>query len=147
MIADSFGVLQNPVRRLSHRSRDSFTFTRRFQDFSATGSRFNHFHFHREPLAPPFYPPLRQSKLVMSETTVEIEDETDRWRYTCPRGHTRWEPTNHHFWCATCARSESVDGSFHELRDSKTGRLFERENVQLLTRTGPYDPELDGRAD
>nr|WP_245545372.1 hypothetical protein [Halomicrobium katesii] len=62
----------------------------------------------------------------------------------CPRGHRSWEPTNHHFWCASCARTDGVDGSFNELRDRKTGELHERERVRLVTPTGPYDRDLDG---
>ncbi|WP_436927114.1 hypothetical protein [Halosimplex amylolyticum] len=77
--------------------------------------------------------------------TVRIEDENDRWRFTCPRGHRDWEPTNHHFWCATCARAETVDGVFHELLDQRTDELYARDEVQLLTPVGPYDRDLDYR--
>ncbi|WP_226023204.1 hypothetical protein [Halomicrobium salinisoli] len=76
---------------------------------------------------------------------IDLEDEYDRWRYTCPNGHHDWEPTNHHFYCATCARAEGVGGEFHELRDRKTGRLYERDEVRLLTAAGPFDRDLDGR--
>lgn len=82
--------------------------------------------------------------MLMSEKpTVGIESETDRWRFTCPRDHRAWEPTNHHFWCQQCARIEGIDGVFYELRDSKTGLHYEREDVQLLTAAGPYDKDLD----
>jgi hypothetical protein len=77
--------------------------------------------------------------------TVRIEDESDRWRYVCPRGHRDWEPTNHHFWCASCARAQDADGVFHELRDRANGELYEREDVRLLTPVGPYDRDLDRR--
>jgi Fe2+ or Zn2+ uptake regulation protein len=77
--------------------------------------------------------------------TVRIEDENDRWRFTCPRGHRDWEPTNHHFWCVTCARAEGVDGVFHELRDKTNGEHYARDEVQLLTPVGPYDRDLDRR--
>ena len=82
----------------------------------------------------------------MSKTpTVQIEDRNDRWRFVCPRNHRTWEPTNHHFWCHSCARADGVDGVFYRLRDRKTGREYERENVRLLTATGPYDRDVDGR--
>jgi hypothetical protein len=77
--------------------------------------------------------------------TVEIEDRTDRWRFRCPNGHTTWEPTNHHFWCRTCARMDSSDGVFEQLRDVRDDRLIARERVQLLDRVGPYDKDLDRR--
>jgi len=77
--------------------------------------------------------------------TVRIEDENDRWRFTCPRGHRDWEPTNHHFWCVSCARAEGVDGSFNQLRDRRSGELFARDDVRLLTPVGPYDSDLDYR--
>ncbi|ELZ92981.1 hypothetical protein C440_12709 [Haloferax mucosum ATCC BAA-1512] len=67
----------------------------------------------------------------------------DRWRYTCPRGHRTWEPTNHHFWCERCASAENVDGAFDQLRDKVTGELFARDEVLLLTETGPLDTDLD----
>ncbi|WP_262176975.1 hypothetical protein [Haloarcula laminariae] len=81
----------------------------------------------------------------MSETkeTVEIENRMDRWRFVCPRGHRLWEPTNHHFWCAKCARRDDVDGVFHELRDRRDGGLLKREQVRLVTPVGPYDRDLD----
>ena len=80
----------------------------------------------------------------MSEKqVVRIEDRHDRWRFVCPRGHRSWEPTNHHFWCAKCARLQDVDGVFHELVDRKTGDEYDRDDVQLLTPAGPYDRDLD----
>jgi hypothetical protein len=75
--------------------------------------------------------------------TVEIENRMDRWRFVCPRGHRSWEPTNHHFWCAKCARRDGVDGVFHELRDRRDGGLLKRDQVRLLTPAGPYDRDLD----
>lgn len=108
-------------------------------DFGGTGRRTDHFHFHRPYKADRFYNPLR-SLVMMSETkTVHIEDETDRWRFVCPRGHRSWEPTNFHFWCQRCAQRDDVDGVFHELRDGKTGDLLERENIRLQTPLGPYE--------
>jgi hypothetical protein len=81
---------------------------------------------------------------MLEKKTVRIECRSDRWRSVCPRGHRSWEPTNHHFWCATSARTDGADGSFHELHDQKTGELCERQHVRLVTPTGPYDRDLDG---
>jgi hypothetical protein len=81
----------------------------------------------------------------MTRTVVRIEDGTARWRFTCPRGHRSWEPTNHHFWCPQCTQVDGVDGVCHELRDRKSGECYERDEVRLLTPLGPYDRDLDGR--
>jgi hypothetical protein len=81
----------------------------------------------------------------MSKATVHLTDEMDRWRFTCPRRHRSWEPTNHHFWCKQCAQADGLDGVFHELRDRRTGELIGREDVRLVCETGPYDRDLDRR--
>lgn len=123
-----------------------FTFTDRYAKICGTGPLTDHFHFHRPYEDYSFYNPPPQLRLVMSEkTTVHIEDSSDRWRYVCPRGHRTWEPTNHHFWCQSCARADGVDGVFHELRDRKTDETHERDEIRLVTPTGPYDRDLDRR--
>jgi len=78
----------------------------------------------------------------MPRVEIKLEDETDRWQWTCPAGHRGWEPTNHHFWCAECARNswdDDVEPEFDELRNVKNGDLVERDDVELLTPVGPYD--------
>lgn len=123
-----------------------FTSARRVPDFGGPGARIGPFHFRRTDVGFPLYRPSGLSKREMDDKqSVKIEDETDRWRFTCPRGHRDWEPTNHHFWCASCARVDGVDGVFQELRDKRDGGLLAREDVQLLTPVGPYDRDLDGR--
>jgi hypothetical protein len=62
---------------------------------------------------------------------VTLTDRTDRWRYTCPRGHRSWEPTNSHFWCRQCAHTHDTDPTFHRLRDRKTDQLIERSQIRL----------------
>lgn len=128
------------------RDSNSFTFTGRqpISYQSAPGN--DHFHFQREDVDCLFSLPSSQIVPPMADQqTVEIEDRHDRWRFTCPRRHRDWEPTNHHFWCAACARSDGVDGTFAELRDRMTGRLIDREDVKLQTEAGPYDKDLDRR--
>jgi hypothetical protein len=70
----------------------------------------------------------------MPRRRIVLEDETDRWRYRCPRGHTNWEPTNQHFWCQQCATGvdRAADPSFEALRDSKTDDLLDRDEVELV---------------
>ncbi|WP_311170635.1 hypothetical protein [Halobellus ordinarius] len=72
-------------------------------------------------------------------TEIDLDDEADRWRYTCPRGHRDWTPSNYHFICSACARShDDVDPAFEDLRDKKTGRMLAREEVKLTTDVGDY---------
>lgn len=104
------------------------------------------FHFHCAAVDRSYITPVHQFDSGMSDKqTLRIENQMDRWRFVCPRGHRSWEPTNHHFWCAQCARMKEFDGVFYELVDRKTGREYERDEVQLLTAAGPYDRDLDRR--
>lgn len=65
--------------------------------------------------------------------TLDTDDELQRWRYRCPRGHSQFEPTNHHWWCAACASShEDIDPEFTQLVDKKTGESYERDEVRVL---------------
>ena len=76
----------------------------------------------------------------MPRLKIKLESRRDRWRFLCPEGHRSWEPTNEHFWCATCARAhaDDVEPSFDQLRDQKTDELLDRDEVELLTDAGPY---------
>jgi hypothetical protein len=76
---------------------------------------------------------------MSGRTTIDLQDETDRWKWVCPRGHRSWEPTNHHFWCQKCARLDGADGVFHELRNRANGELVERDDLRLETRAGVYE--------
>lgn len=69
---------------------------------------------------------------------VNVDDESDRWRWCCPNGHRSWEPTNNHFWCQQCARTPDADGEFQELHDRGNDETHPREDLQLLTEDGPY---------
>jgi len=108
------------------------------------GGRRDQFHFHSPYLDSGFNTPLRRCEVMGPKEVVRIEDRQDRWRFVCPNGHRSWEPTNHHFWCQYCARSDEADGVFHELLDKKTGAKLDRDRVRLVTPIGPYDRELDG---
>jgi len=96
-----------------------------------------------------FYTAIRHSRPPMTNQVpddreeIDLGDETDRWRYTCPHGHREWEPTNHHFWCAGCARSPRKEAVFQTLRDASTGLEYRREEVRLVDHGGPYDRDLD----
>lgn len=80
-------------------------------------------------------------------TTIHLENDTDRWRYTCPRGHRNWEPTNRHFWCQSCARAhDDPDPTFYELTDATTGEQLHRDELELVTPAGPIDAHAGGAA-
>lgn len=119
------------------RYRPRFTFTRERPDFPGTGPRWLYFHFHHTDKDSSLYPPVRQSPVMPRE--VQLHDESDRWRYVCPRGHRSWEPTNDHFWCKSCARRHGTDPVFHELHDRQDDRRLDRDEVVLQTPAGPYE--------
>lgn len=66
---------------------------------------------------------------------IESNDDVDRMRYRCPRGHTRWEPTNNHLYCNSCAdqsaHDDSVNPEHWELHDAKTGEEIPWSRVDL----------------
>lgn len=69
---------------------------------------------------------------------INVDDEADRWRWVCPAGHREWEPTNEHFWCANCARTQGLDGSFERLLDLSTDETYYRDEIVLDTEAGEY---------
>ncbi len=97
------------------------------------------FHFHTADKDSTFCRVFRQFSQMTGRTTIHLQDESDRWRWVCPRGHRSWEPTNHHFWCQKCARLDGADGVFHELRNKKTGNLVKRDDLLLETPVGQYE--------
>ena len=117
-----FGGLESPYDGRESHSRNS-----------------DQFHFH-SPVKDSRYtgpPPSIGSCMVVK---IHLDDEGDRWRFVCPRGHRTWEPTNHHFWCQACAESPDldIDPVFHELHDLTTGDELERGDVRLVTEMGEY---------
>lgn len=71
------------------------------------------------------------SKTGPTPISIDLSDPLDRYRFTCPRGHTDWERTNSHFWCRSCANGWDVDPVFNELTDRKTRELVERDRIQF----------------
>lgn len=129
------------------RPAPGFTFTGEIADFRGTGRGEFYFHFHRASENRFITPIGRRSRVDMADDesdAVDLTDRHDRWRWTCPRQHTDWEPTNHHFWCASCARAgPETEGRFDALHDRVTGDELAREDVRLVTEAGPYDRDLD----
>lgn len=68
-------------------------------------------------------------------TTVTIDSRGAKWRFQCPNGHTNWDTTNHHYWCASCSKHHDVDPEFWELQDTKTGRTLTRDEIRLQIST------------
>ena len=73
---------------------------------------------------------------------INIDDTTQRWVWTCPRGHRTWEPTNFHFWCAACARANDAEASFQRIHNARDGRTLSRAEIELVDRTGETIEEL-----
>lgn len=96
------------------------------------------FHFHRSLKDSPFDSSRPLSESVV--TTIHLDDEADRWRFTCPIGHRTWEPTNGHFWCQSCADSHDprAEPVFQRLHDLATDDDLERHEVKLVTDAGDY---------
>lgn len=71
-----------------------------------------------------------------ARTTIDIDDDLDRWAWRCPRGHARWVPRRTHWWCHRCASEVHANetGAFEELRSARTGETVRREEV--LVRSG-----------
>lgn len=66
------------------------------------------------------------------KTELDLEDATDRWRYTCAHGHRNWEPTNGGVWCRTCSRDHDIeDPHHHALLDQKTGESIPWTSFEL----------------
>lgn len=67
------------------------------------------------------------------QVTIDTTDDSDRWKYVCPKGHRSWVATNFHFWCKLCAEipSDDVDPEFSELKNAETRETYEREDVTL----------------
>jgi hypothetical protein len=77
--------------------------------------------------------------------TIRLDEEADRWRWTCPKGHRSWEPTNGHFWCQRCAQvardhgDDDVDPVFYQLHDDASDETYSREEIDLMTPLGAYE--------
>lgn len=80
--------------------------------------------------------------------SINLDDDTDRWRWACPNGHRSWEATNEHFWCAQCAQAAAhdadVEPEFDELRNLTTGETVRRDEIELLTAAGSYHAVYGG---
>jgi len=51
--------------------------------------------------------------VVLSVHRIDTTDETERWRYRCPEGHSAWHPRKGRYYCESC------DREFLELVDQK----------------------------
>lgn len=135
--------LESPDRLPAPFSKNRLVSPSPSPDFGGTSVASDDFHFRRTFMDSDFYGGVLRWEVMSKKQVVRIEDRTDRWRFTCPRYHRSWEPTNHHFWCERCSKIEGVDAVFYELRDRKTGELRAREEVRLMDGTGPFDLDLD----
>lgn len=83
----------------------------------------------------------------MRRERIELDSERDRWKWTCPRGHRSWEPTNDHFWCKRCAAGhDDADPVFRRLKNRATGEVVPREELVLVPPAGPSRDGQGGSA-
>lgn len=55
----------------------------------------------------------------------------EKWRFTCPRGHTNWEMHVNVFWCSECARhGAGKNGSYAHLEDRKRGEQVTPDDIR-----------------
>ena len=70
-----------------------------------------------------------------SEPVVIDRSGPERYRYTCPYGHTDWDRTNNHVWCRGCRRQneagEDVDPEYYELLDRREDRIIPWSSVVI----------------
>ena len=64
---------------------------------------------------------------------IDREDETDRWRYRCPNGHARFDPTNSHIWCKSCASmADAGEGpEYWDVLDMRTGERIPWSRIEF----------------
>ncbi len=57
---------------------------------------------------------------------------SDKWRYTCPRGHIYWKQHGDTIACSSCPHSK-IPGSvrYDVIRDQKTGELLDVGEVRV----------------
>ncbi|NLV14378.1 hypothetical protein GOC77_14010 [Haloarcula argentinensis] len=63
----------------------------------------------------------------------------EKWRYTCPNGHTDWDCTNNHVWCRGCRRQleagdEDISPEHWEIYDKQRDRYIPWSAVRLVHR-------------
>lgn len=63
--------------------------------------------------------------------TVNLDNESARWAWTCPRNHRNWTPTGDTIWCQTCSR-QGDDAEYGALRNQRTGDNVLVENVEFV---------------
>ena len=67
---------------------------------------------------------------------VDRSNFVERHRYRCPNGHSTWEPTNSHIWCAQCQQAArqgaNVEAEHYHIVDEKTGEKVNWSRVVLV---------------
>ena len=82
-------------------------------------------------------PPEPPSATIGADEVVTIDrrQTADRWRFTCPYGHTDWDRTNNHAWCPTCRHlNESgldIDPEHYAILDKKREVMIPWEQLRL----------------
>lgn len=76
--------------------------------------------------------PADRRELVEIDRSIPAE----RWRFTCPNGHTDWYPTNSHVWCKGCRRQveagDDIDPEHWTIVDKSTGEEIPWSAVKIV---------------
>lgn len=80
----------------------------------------------------------RETRDNHQTVTIDRSIAAERWRFTCPKGHTDWYPTNQHVWCKGCRRAieagHELDAEYHAILDQRTGETIPWDAVEMVER-------------
>jgi hypothetical protein len=67
----------------------------------------------------------------MRTEAIGLTEETSRWRFRWPRGHTRWTSCADHVYCKECAAQDD-SGTFQRLWNHRTDERLSRAAVTIV---------------
>lgn len=75
--------------------------------------------------------------MSVGDQRVEVDRSgPSKFRWTCPRGHVKWDRTNNHVWCHSCRQQaeagEDVDPEHFEIVDQKTGESIPWSAIEVV---------------
>ena len=78
-----------------------------------------------------------QDPETVDAVIIDLQDDADRWRYTCPNNHRNWDRTNNHLWCQTCRRQyeaghEEMDPEHYHVRDQQSDELIPWSRIRIV---------------
>lgn len=87
-------------------------------------------------MTPPLVTDGSAASDARARVVIDRTDDTQRWRYTCPNGHTDFAPTNSHVWCKGCRRQfeagADVDPEHYYIIDKQTDEEIPWSAVEVV---------------